>query len=97
MRAVSITEARQQLCPLLKEVDAHPGRKVSITVSGEVVAYLVSAKTLNEIEARARRSGQVRQSIRGTIEIVGDLESAGITASAELEGMALESWGRGGR
>lgn len=93
MRSVSITEARQKLCPLLKAVDALPGRKVGITVSGEVAGYLVSAKKLDELEAKARqvaRSG--RPSIRGTIELVGDLDAASGSAAAELERMALEAW-----
>jgi prevent-host-death family protein len=55
VRSVSITEARQKLCPLLRQVDALPGRKVGITVSGDVAAYLVSAKKLDELEAKARQ------------------------------------------
>ena len=93
VRSVSITEARQQLCPLLKEVDTLPGRKVGITVSGDVAAYLISAKKLDELEAKARPSTRSpRQSVRGTIEIVGDLEAASGKAAADLEQMALEGW-----
>ena len=93
VRSVSITQARQQLCPLLKEVDSVPGRKVGITVSGDVAAYLVSAKMLDELEAKARHTVRVpRVSIRGTIEIVDDLDAASGNAAAELERMALDAW-----
>ena len=94
VRSVSITEARQRLCPLLREVDTLPGRKVGITVSGDVAAYLVSAKKLDELEAKARQVvGSARPSIRGTIEIVGDLEEASNSTAAELEHLALDAWG----
>jgi prevent-host-death family protein len=93
VRSVSITEARQKLCPLLRQVDALPGRKVGITVSGDVAAYLVSAKKLDELEAKARQSASsARPSIRGTIEIVGELDAASGSATAELERMALDAW-----
>ena len=63
-------------------------------MSGDVAAYLVSAKKLDELEAKARQvAGSARPSIRGTIEIVGDLEEASSSAAAELERLALDSWG----
>lgn len=93
VRSVSITQARQKLCPLLRQVDALPGRKVAITVSGDVAAYLVSAKKLDELEAKARHSASsARPSIRGTIEIVGDLDAASGSGTAELERMTLDAW-----
>ena len=98
MRSVTITQARRELCPLVEQVESLPGRKVGITVSGAVAAYLVAAEEMDALEAKARRGiHSARPSFRGSLEIVGDLSCPGRIPSDELEHMALEAWrGRDG-
>ncbi len=88
---MSITKVRQELCPIVKNVDALPEGKVGITVDGNVTAYIVSAKRLAALEAPVRKASR-RASLRGTVQIMGDLEEGSREASQQLEQMALQSW-----
>jgi hypothetical protein len=95
LRTLSITKARQELCPIVENIDALPEGKLSITVGEKVAAYIVSPDRLAALEARTRKAPR-SVSLRGTVQILGDLEEGSRDAGREIERMALESWkGRG--
>jgi hypothetical protein len=71
-RALPITKARQQLCPLIDDIARAPDGKVAITVGEEVAAYLVSPEKLAELEEKARLARGPRRSIVGSATLVGD-------------------------
>jgi hypothetical protein len=93
---MSITRARQELCPLVKDLAHRPGGVVGIMVGEEVAAYLVSPERLRELQAaeEVRTSGQ-RPSIVGIIEVLGDAAEVAREgrriANAELERRAEKS------
>jgi PHD/YefM family antitoxin component YafN of YafNO toxin-antitoxin module len=86
---VSLTEARHDLCPLVRNVSDLPHGKVGIAVRGDVQAYLVSARRLDDLERKAKLyDGRLRPSkrrLRGTLTIVGDLETGSTRVLQELE------------
>jgi hypothetical protein len=86
---VSLTNARHDLCPLVRNLSDLPHGKVGIAVRGDVQAYLVSARRLDDLERKAKLyDGRLRPSrprLRGTLGIVGDLEAASARAVEELE------------
>jgi hypothetical protein len=94
--SITVTAARAVLCPLVKEVDQLPEGKLGITVGGSVAAYLVSARKLETLEAKARaaRPPTIRPRLAGSLEIVGDLEAGSREAAQELEQTAVQSWNR---
>ena len=69
-----ISRVRQELCPLVDNIERAPGGKIAITVGEEVAAYLVSPEKLAELEEKATAPRGTRPSIVGSIEIVGDLD-----------------------
>jgi hypothetical protein len=83
----------------VKDLSKRPKGTVGIMVAGEVAAYLVSAKRLEALEEKEKRQERKipRPSIRGTVEIVGDLEQGSREAAREIELMALRSWQKQGR
>ena len=86
--ALPVSQARQQLSPLLRRLSRNPRMEIPISVRGQVRAYLVSADRLRELEAAAR--GLARgKAIQNTIEIMGDLEAGSRQAAKELEAWAL--------
>lgn len=82
-----LTEVRARLSPLLDKEVQKKG-VVAISVHGKVRGYLVSAERLAELEQVERtscgrnRSGRSR--LRGSLEIVGDLEAGSRAAEREL-------------
>jgi hypothetical protein len=91
LRILSITKTRQELCPIIENIDALPEGKLGITVGEKVAAYIVSPDRLAALEARTRKTPQ-RVSLRGTVQILGDIEKGSRETSRELERMAVESW-----
>jgi hypothetical protein len=67
-----ISRVRQELCPLVDNIERAPGGKIAITVGEQVAAYLVAPDKLAELEEEAAAPGRTRPSIVGSIEIVGD-------------------------
>jgi hypothetical protein len=86
---VSLTDARHDLCPRVRNVSDLPRGKVGIAVRGDVRAYLVSARRLDDLERKAKLyDGRLRganRRLRGTLTIVGDLEAASTRVVEELE------------
>jgi len=67
-----------------------PKAAIPVSVRGEVRAYLVAAERFEELESGERslhRRGPAR--IRGTLEILGDLDEGSRWAAEELERAAL--------
>jgi hypothetical protein len=91
-----ITRARQELCPLVKDLSQRSDGVVGIMVGEEVGAYLVSPATLRELEEFRATSGTLpRPSIAGTVEIlVDDLGAALKEVRHEAEAELLASAGR---
>lgn len=96
--ALSLTQARAQLSPLVRRLTRHATENtVPISVRGEIKAYVVGAKHLEELEARALLSSSARRrppTVRGTLEIVRKVEDRrdNPTPTLELELAALRSW-----
>jgi hypothetical protein len=87
---MSVTRARQELCPLVNDLAQRRDGVVGITVGEEVAAYLVSPAKLRELEAaQASRAAGRRPSIVGSLEVLGDASEvareARRIANAELE------------
>lgn len=89
---LQLSKVRQMLSPLVRQLSAAPKVTVPISVHGEVQAYLVSAERFEQLMAREREV-EYRVSphsrLRGSIEIIGDMELASGEASADLEAAAL--------
>ncbi len=69
-----ISRVRQELCPLVDNIERAPGGRIAITVGEQVAAYLVAPDKLAELEEKAAAPGRARPSLVGSIEIVGDLD-----------------------
>ena len=82
---LSISRVRQELCPLVDDIERAPGGKIAITVGEEVAAYLVSAERLNQLEAGAGEATRPRRSMVGTARIVCDIDEAFRELSEEAE------------
>lgn len=93
---VSLSEARARLSPIVQDLGASGRVKVPIAVRGVVKAYVVSARRLEELEARERagRAGPRPPRIRGTLEVVSRPAAAEGEATMALEAQALASWER---
>lgn len=81
----SLSQARASLSDLVREIQTL--RKVAITVHGDVKAWLVAP----DLEPGVKRP---RRPLRGSLKIVGDIES--FDASAELEKAAIRRAKRAG-
>ncbi len=93
---LSLTEARATLSPIVQDLSTSVRVKVPIAVRGVVKAYVVSARRLEELEARERagRAGARPPRIRGTLELGSRPAPAEGEAASALEAQALASWER---
>lgn len=90
---LTLTRARQLLCPLVRDISTAPEQEIAIAVRGRVKAYLIAAEKLEQLaeKAAALDRGRVRPPrLSGTLKIVGDLEEASRRAAKELEYWALK-------
>ncbi len=95
---LNLSKARQLLSPLVRRVTGAPETAVPISVHGQVCAYLISAEHFEYLVAREQEAvyhaTPERPRLRGSVQVLGDLEQASTQASAELEAMALRRAGR---
>ena len=85
---LNLSQARQQLSPLVRRVAGAPHTEVPISVHGKVQAYLISAERMERLRVRERElqyGTLARPRLRGTLQLLGDLEAGSLQASAELE------------
>jgi hypothetical protein len=82
-RILPLTQVRSSLSPLVRELSAENG-SVGIAVHGEVCAYLVGAEAFRELRLRAGAVEQKPSKLRGSVEILGDLEEGSREAADEL-------------
>lgn len=95
-KALPLSETRKQLSPLVRQVSELPQVTVPIAVHGKVRAYLVSAERLEQLMVCEQQAhyGAPRAKLRGTLQVLGDLDQGSQEASAELERLALERFDR---
>lgn len=94
-QAVPLGKARRLLSPLVQELAATSRSTVPISVRGEIRAYLVSARRLEQLEALERGEPRGKPAtIKGTVKILGELGQASRAAADDLDRAAVESWDR---
>ncbi len=91
---VSVTQARAELCPLVRDIEKLPQEQVAIRVGEEVAAYLVSARKLERLAAAgAPRDDKPR--LRGLLPGSGSdaaIAAALKRARAEQDRLTLAEW-----
>lgn len=93
--AIPLARARQLLSPLVQQLSRESRTKVPISVRGQVRAYMVSARRLEQLEALERGPPDARRrTIRGSVKLLTNLSEPSPTATEEHERAALESWDR---